>query len=469
MKKTWFAFFVLGLCILSAAFLYGCGNATGGGGGGGGGGSTGFYTLTLAVSTEIPTSEPCGYIDVSPSTEGYVYPAGTEVTLDAISTSDSYMFSSWEGSISGETTPILITVDGNKDILARYKIKPLGTTYPFNFTVSPEPSYGDVAQPGTSPYPAGTVILITAEAYTGYIFDHWTGDLSGSSNPTKITINGPKNVKPVFRPIKKYALTLAASPAGYGTVGQSGTSPYDEGTVVTVTATPSGLNAFDHWSGDLSGSANPATITMNGTKDVTAVFKAPEIVPDNTYDGTYTGQFVYVRYENGIESDDTPEPDPDYDPDEGPDTWEAVSHAINITVTFQHFLTLYPGTASGEIWEMITYAKCSEPTFGAVGGFNPTYGTCYALLPEVIPTSPSNPSIGGEQIFLAFPNGYITTNNNPGALHVSGDGRTLSNTLSNPDERWDGYTTGSPTFEWGSVPPGGDAIKFQSWILNKTD
>jgi hypothetical protein len=461
MKRHHFIYGIIVVAVISLMSIIGCGGA---GGGGGGGGGAAVYTLTLSVSTEIPTSEPYGYIDVIPSMEGNVYTSVTDVVLLAWSNSNDYMFSSWEGDVTGETSPGLVKVDGNKSILARFKVKP-SEIYTLNITISPEPGYGSLvnALDGNtlSPtYDAGEVVFISAEASSGYIFDHWSGDLppiSWTSSP--LTMNGNKNIMPVFRQKNKYALTLHVSPGGYGTVGESGTSPYDEGTVVTVTASPNPGYGFDHWGGDLSGSANPATITMNATKDVTAVFKAPETIPDNTYDGTYTGQFIYVRWENGRDTDD----------DDNLDTWDPVSHAINITVTFQHWMTFYPGTASGEIWALITYVKCDEPTFGAAGGISPSAGTCFAYLPEVIPTSPSNPSIGGERIFLQLPNGFITTNDNPGALHVSGDGRTLSNTLSYANERWNGYTTGSPTFEQGSIPPYGDYIDFTYWNLNRTD
>jgi len=41
---------------------------------------------------------------------------------------------------------------------------------------------------------------------------------------------------------------------------------------VTLTATPATGWAFSGWSGDLSGSANPATITIDANKIVTATF-----------------------------------------------------------------------------------------------------------------------------------------------------------------------------------------------------
>jgi uncharacterized repeat protein (TIGR02543 family) len=47
---------------------------------------------------------------------------------------------------------------------------------------------------------------------------------------------------------------------------------YTYGTVVTLTATPNAGWVFSGWSGDLTGSTNPDTITMNGNKVVTATF-----------------------------------------------------------------------------------------------------------------------------------------------------------------------------------------------------
>jgi hypothetical protein len=49
--------------------------------------------------------------------------------------------------------------------------------------------------------------------------------------------------------------------------------------VVTVTANPNIGYAFGNWTGDLSGSVNPTTITMNGNKSVTANFNV--LLPGN--------------------------------------------------------------------------------------------------------------------------------------------------------------------------------------------
>jgi hypothetical protein len=73
-----------------------------------------------------------------------------------------------------------------------------------------------------------------------------------------------------FTTIVKFALSITAA---NGTVTPSPAgSPYDSGTVVSLTASPATGYSFSSWSGGLTGTANPATITMNGAKSVTANF-----------------------------------------------------------------------------------------------------------------------------------------------------------------------------------------------------
>ncbi len=71
----------------------------------------------------------------------------------------------------------------------------------------------------------------------------------------------------------EYALTVNTIGSGNVTLDPPG-GIYNAGTVVTLTATPAADYQFIGWSDALSGSANPATITMTGNKNVTATFKA---------------------------------------------------------------------------------------------------------------------------------------------------------------------------------------------------
>ncbi|UCF12932.1 MAG: hypothetical protein JSW06_01410, partial [Thermoplasmatales archaeon] len=104
----------------------------------------------------------------------------------------------------------------------------------------------------------------------GWTFSHWSGDLSGSSNPETITMNGNKVVTAHFTQ-DQYTLTVSVVGSGSVNLNPPG-GIYPSGTVVTLTAVPAAGWTFSHWSGDLSGSSNPETITMNGNKVVTAHF-----------------------------------------------------------------------------------------------------------------------------------------------------------------------------------------------------
>jgi hypothetical protein len=71
----------------------------------------------------------------------------------------------------------------------------------------------------------------------------------------------------------QYLLTTAAS--GGGTVTADPPSPdgfYPSGTAVQLAAAPSGGVQFTGWSGGLTGSTNPQSITMDGPRLVTATF-----------------------------------------------------------------------------------------------------------------------------------------------------------------------------------------------------
>jgi PKD repeat protein len=69
----------------------------------------------------------------------------------------------------------------------------------------------------------------------------------------------------------QYTLTTNTVGQGSITLNPSG-GTYNQGTVVTLTAQPGSGWQFSSWSGDLTGSQNPDTITMNSNKTVTATF-----------------------------------------------------------------------------------------------------------------------------------------------------------------------------------------------------
>ncbi len=121
----------------------------------------------------------------------------------------------------------------------------------------------------------------TEQATGSSVTMSWTAGSSSYWAIVAIPIN------PVAGPT--YNLTMAVDPVSSGTTDPSvGIHPYAGDTVVPVEATATPGYLFDHWSGALSGSDNPTSITMDGDKSVTAHFTAftPVTLDGAVYSGT---------------------------------------------------------------------------------------------------------------------------------------------------------------------------------------
>jgi len=191
------------------------------------------------------------------------------VTLQAVP-NEHYRFDHWEGDVTGTASPVDLLMDGNKAVVAVFSLQsyPLTITISGMGTVTPDPASTD------GKYTYGSSVQLTANPSTGYRFDHWVGAIPDSVNPDIVTVamDGPKSVEAVFTALN-YSLTIGTSGDGIVTpdpLPDNGT--YSYGTQVTLTPTAGTGYTFDHWQGDLSGNSNPATITIDGDKNVTAVF-----------------------------------------------------------------------------------------------------------------------------------------------------------------------------------------------------
>jgi hypothetical protein len=104
------------------------------------------------------------------------------------------------------------------------------TQYYLTTSVSPGGSGTISRSPDETWYNSSAVVQLTAVANIGYVFNNWSGDLSGSVNPKTITMNAPENVTANFAP----ACTLTIR-SQYGAPSPSvGTHTYTIGTSVTA-------------------------------------------------------------------------------------------------------------------------------------------------------------------------------------------------------------------------------------------
>lgn len=158
-------------------------------------------------------------------------------------------------------------------------VTPRAVTYTLTMEVNGNGS--TIPSVGSHTYDAGTVVDISATPDTGWEFNSWSGDVTNpSSSSTTVTIDADKSVIANFIEISPviYTLTLTCEPNGGGSLTLSPTAEgnqYEAGTSVELTATPADGYVFDTWSGDLNGSTNPASVSMDSDKEVIANFVLP--------------------------------------------------------------------------------------------------------------------------------------------------------------------------------------------------
>jgi len=240
--------------------------------------SSGFWR-GLSCFTLTTTADPVagGSVEPDPTPNcGSQYLDGTVVELTAVS-STGYVFDHWSGDASGTNNPINVAMDGDQDVTANFS----ETTQPcYALTTATDPAGGGSVEANPAPncgseYLEGTVVTVTAVANTGYAFGNWSGDASGTDNPTTVTMDGASSVTAHFN-LVCHTLTAGVNPGGAGSVQvdppPNCASDYIEGTVVTLTATASTGFTFDNWSGDVSSADNPIQVSINTDKNLTANF-----------------------------------------------------------------------------------------------------------------------------------------------------------------------------------------------------
>ena len=202
---------------------------------------------------------------------GGVYATGTVVTLTP-DPDTLYQFDNWSGDLTGSTSPATLTIDSDKTVIANFSETPLAT---YQMFVAPFGNGSVTLNPPGGIYTQGTVVTMTAIPDSGHLFSGWLGDVLGAENPINVTMDATKSVVASFTEIPPTQFALNVSSIGSGTVTASPAGLlFEEGTVVTLTAAAAAGFQFTGWSGDITTTDNPSTITMDGNKNVIATFEA---------------------------------------------------------------------------------------------------------------------------------------------------------------------------------------------------
>ena len=126
------------------------------------------------------------------------FACASQVSLEA-QADDCWTFPAWSGDASGSTTPVTITMDGDKTVEAQFV--QLG---PYSLTVTGTGS-GSVRVNGTlhslpwsDSFACGSQVALEAQPEACWIFEEWSGDAAGATNPINLTMDSDTEIAASF-------------------------------------------------------------------------------------------------------------------------------------------------------------------------------------------------------------------------------------------------------------------------------
>jgi uncharacterized repeat protein (TIGR02543 family) len=214
------------------------------------------------------------------------YADGTVVSVTATPAA-GWSFVGWQGDATGSANPLSITLVADASIQAVFQQQ---------FSIQTlTAGQGQVQLSPAGPlFNAGTPVQATALAAAGWRFVGWSGAASGTASPVTVVADANKILTATFQP--EWPLTLSTT--GSGTVAATPSpGPYLDGTPVVLTAIPTGDAVFTGWSGSVSSTANPLTVTMSSALQITASFSPTfPVTVTATGSGTVALQPQKARY-----------------------------------------------------------------------------------------------------------------------------------------------------------------------------
>jgi uncharacterized repeat protein (TIGR02543 family) len=157
-----------------------------------------------------PSAEQSYTVDASNLTDDLIItaPAGFQISTTSGSFSgNTLMLNPSNGTVGATTIYVRLnptsatTYSGNithtSDGAAEKDIAVSGTGN-YTLTVNAGTGGGITLNPTGGNYASGTVVTVTAAANTGYMFNGWSGSLTGTTNPTTITMDADKTVNALF-------------------------------------------------------------------------------------------------------------------------------------------------------------------------------------------------------------------------------------------------------------------------------
>jgi len=250
------------------------------------------YQLTVNSAHGSPTG--AGWYDVGASAAFGV------TTPESGGAGTRYVFTDWTGTGTGSYTgaDASSTVTMNNPVTEDASWK---TQYYLTTAENPDAGGDMTPAPPGAWYDSGTDASLDATVNTGYQWAGWSGDLSGTTKPTTITMDAPKSVTANFG--KQVQITVTTDPVGRDfvvdgtTYSSAQTFSWDESSthIISVTSPQSGgagtQYVYTSWS---DGGDQSHIYTVPGTNQtVTANFKTQYELTVNSAHGSPTGAGWY--------------------------------------------------------------------------------------------------------------------------------------------------------------------------------
>jgi len=208
------------------------------------------YTIALAAN---PT-------EGGTVTGGGIYRKDESVTITAVP-AEHYHFVKWteDGADFSTNASVTFTATADSSLVAQFDLDKHSITA----TVNPA---GSGVVTGAGEYAYGSQATLVAVANTGYEFVGWieNGGVIETSTTLSFTVTGDRSFEARFKTAGTTTWTIATTvnPANSGSV--TGGGVYDDGSAVTLTATPNPGYHFINWT------ENGAEVSANATYSFTA-------------------------------------------------------------------------------------------------------------------------------------------------------------------------------------------------------